>query len=178
VEDAVDVVLVSGTLGVGKTAVSDEMSLQLQGAGVPHGLIDVDALDQCLPHPADDPWGERLACANLAAVAANFRRHGARRLVLARAVQGRQQLAGYRDAIPGARITVVRLEGSPETIRRRLQDREVGSLREWFVSRTDGLGADLENAAVEDFVVSNDGRSVPEVASEILDRLGWVSRSS
>jgi hypothetical protein len=59
-----------------------------------------------------------------------------------------------------------------------LQDREVGSLREWFVSRTDGLGADLENAAVEDFVVSNDGRSVPEVASEILDRLGWVSRSS
>jgi hypothetical protein len=93
-------------------------------------------------------------------------------------VQGHRQLAGYRDAIPGTRITVVRLEGSPETIRRRLEDREVGSLRDWFVSRSDDLGADLENAAVEDFVVSNEGRSVQEVASEILDRLGWVSRSS
>jgi hypothetical protein len=174
--EPVDVVIVSGTLGAGKTAVADEISVLLQEAGLPHGLIEVDGLDQCFPAPTDDLWGERLACANLEAVARNFRARGARFLVLARAIQSRDHLRGYRDAIPGARITVVRLDASSATIRSRLERREVGSLQTWFLGRADGLAAELKAASVEDFAVSNDGRPVREVSSEILERLGWLER--
>ena len=174
----VPTVIVSGTLGAGKTAVSDEISVLLEEARVPHGLMDVDCLDQCFPAPAEDPWGEELACANLAAVWTNFRARGAKYLVLARAIQGREQLEGYRGAIPEADITVVRLVASPETLRRRLQQREAGSLRGWFLGRVQSLAQELEAAGVEDFVVDNDGRPVRDVAREILGRLGWLAATN
>jgi chloramphenicol 3-O-phosphotransferase len=69
---------------------------------------------------------------------------------------------------------VVRLVVSDETILDRLERREAGSLRGWFLDRASGLAEELEAVGIEDFVVSNDGRAVREVASEILDRLGWI----
>jgi hypothetical protein len=170
----VAVVIVSGTLGAGKTAVTDEMSVLLQEAGMPHAIIDVDHLGNAFPPPPEDPWNERLATANVAALWCNFRDRGVRKLVLARAIRSPDHLEGYRRVIPGARVTVVRLTASPTTIRSRLGEWERGSLREWFLERSDALTAELEAAAVEDFVVSNDDRPVREVAGEILDRLGWI----
>ena len=48
-----------------------------------------------------------------------------------------------------------------------------GPSRDWHVRRTVELEEMLERAALEDFVVTNDGREPRAVALEVIDRAGW-----
>src|SRR5688500_2328997 len=102
--------VVTGPVGVGKTAVAIAVSELLDQAGIRHAMIDMDHLRWCYPASADDPFEIALGLRNLAAVAANYRSAGAGRLVLADVVESRADLAGYREAIPDAAILVVRLQ--------------------------------------------------------------------
>src|SRR5688500_7617641 len=88
--------IVTGPMGAGKSTAADAVSDALRAAGVPHGFVDLDAFT-CYPAAPDDPFRQRLALANLAAVWPNFAASGARYLVLARVVESRAELDGYRD---------------------------------------------------------------------------------
>ena len=61
-------------------------------------------------------------------------------------------------------------------MQQRIRLREPGMLQEQFVARIGELEASLDAGRVEDFSVQNDGRSVTEVAREILVRAGWLSK--
>lgn len=63
-------------------------------------FIDLPALGNGWPPPADDPWNERLAHANLARAWENFRHAGARRLVVCRVLEARSLcvMCGPRSA--------------------------------------------------------------------------------
>ena len=79
----------------------------------------------------------------------------------------------FRDAIPNADPIVVHLT-APEAVRvARLRQREVGSGLEWHLQRTPGLQSILEDAALHDLAIANDGRSARDVALEVLIRAGW-----
>ncbi len=60
---SVRVLLVTGPVGVGKTTVALEASDLLEAAGVPHAVIDVDALSWCYPTPVNDPLTIVSLCA-------------------------------------------------------------------------------------------------------------------
>jgi hypothetical protein len=170
---SVPVLLVTGPVGVGKTTVALEASDLLEATGVPHAVIDVDALSWCYPTPVDDPFNSRLALRNLICVWANFAKAGAARLILARVVETRDELGAFREAVPGAELTVVRLRASDETLLRRVADREFGSHREWSLKRAVELAKLMDDQAVEDYLVETDGRTVTDVAREVLRRGNW-----
>src|SRR5258708_36649636 len=102
---SVGVLLVTGPVGVGKTTVALEASDLLEAAGVPHAVIDVDALSWCYRTPVNDPFHNRLALRNLRCVWANFAAAGAARLILARVIEARDELGAFRQAVPGAQPT-------------------------------------------------------------------------
>lgn len=166
-------VLLTGTVGAGKTSVAEEISTLLYEIHAPHVCIDLDWLCQGYPAPPDDPYNEALMFANLAGVWANFRTGNPRYLVLARVLESRKELRRYEKAIPEARMTVVRLVASEATIEQRLRRREVGSFLPPLWTRSKELTGILNRAAAEDFSVSNDGRPLREVALEVIQRLGW-----
>ena len=170
---SVRVLLVTGPVGVGKTTVALEASDLLEAAGVPHAVIDVDALSWCYPTPVNDPFNNRLALRNLRCVWANFAAAGAVRLILARVVETRDELGAFREAVPGAELTVVRLRASNETLLRRVAGREVGSHREWSLNRAVELARLMDHQAVEDHLVDTDGRTVTDIATEVLRRANW-----
>lgn len=60
--------IISGPIGVGKTTIGQEISNLLDRQGVAHSFIDLDALTQTYPRPADNRYGYRLAFRNLRAV--------------------------------------------------------------------------------------------------------------
>jgi len=98
----------------------------LREALVRHAVVDLDALAWCFPRPSHDPFYQALALRNLAFVWENYRQEGAERLVIARVIESRDELAGYQAAVPGATITIVRLRASPETLGARLDRRGIG----------------------------------------------------
>jgi hypothetical protein len=167
------VLLVTGPVGVGKSSVAAAAALLLREAGVPHALVDLAGIGAAWPVPDDDPWHERLIHRNLACVWANFRNAGADRLILARVLEHRSLRRPIMEAVPGAAITVVRLQAPLAAVQARIRHREAGDPG-WFLRAAAHTAAALERAGVEDHLVDCQDRSVLEVAQEVLRLAGWV----
>lgn len=170
---AVPVLLFTGPCGVGKTTVALEADRLLEEAGVPHAMVDLAVIGACSPRPADDRWNERLVHANLACMWENFRRAGAERLVLCRTLEQRSLLGSIAEAVPGAEITVIRLTADLGEVQSRIRSRESGRDPQWYLDMAEYLVDKLPNAAVEDYVVSNQNRPAAAAAREALRLAGW-----
>ena len=168
----VPVLLLNGTVGAGKSTIGGECSDILAEREVPNAFVDLDGL--IWQYPPTSKWNNDLMFENLAALWPNYAAHGATHLVLARVLEDPTDLDRYREAVPGAHVTICRLV-APEDVRvarlhRRMQP---GSLLDWHLDRTGELHEILEVGALDDFVVVND-RSVREVALDVLERAGWI----
>jgi len=120
-------ILITSPVGSGKTTVANEVSVQLEAAGIAHALVDTDELDRIFP-PQDDPHKTALTERNLTAVWENLSATGAPRLLLVMvAASLEHELPLVRAAVPGAQITVVRLRASEDMLLERVRRREVGS---------------------------------------------------
>jgi cytidylate kinase len=167
----IKIIIISGTMGSGKTTVLAEASDILTSAGVVHAAIDMDALGMAhlSHHNAHD-----LTFRNLASIWSNYRAAGVTRLLLAQAVESRAVLERIREAIPEAEITVCRLMASMHTAEERVSNREPGMFQAKFVARVAELEKLLDDANLEDFSIHNDNASVTKVAREMLTRAGWL----
>lgn len=171
--EVVPTILVTGTVGSGKTAVADEIAVLLYEQSIQHALIDLDYLCQLYPAPAEDPYREELMLRNLAAIWPNYRGEGLEYLVLARVIEHREHLSRYKAVIPEADIRVVRVHAPSTLVQERLRRREVGSFYDHLWRRSQELSEILDRAQVEDFSVTNDERPVRDVAKDAMSLLGW-----
>jgi dephospho-CoA kinase len=168
-------VLLTGTLGSGKTVLAVEVGEVLEERGVPYAVIDLDWIGWVYAGPGGDEDAPfRLIVENLTDAWPRFRAAGARRLVMARMVENREQVDALRRALPGVALAVVRVDASPETAAARLRARDAGATLDHHLEESAAFRAVVERAGVEDIVVSNDGRPIREVALEVLDRVGWL----
>ncbi len=169
----VPMLVISGSMGAGKTAVLGQAHDLLTEARVAHGAIDLDCLTEM--YPSQPQYGNGLMFQSLAAVWPVYRQRGAKRLIVARVVEDRDELSQYESAVPGADVTVCRLTAPVSLMQERLDVREVGTNHDPALARSAELDGILKAAAVEDFTVANDGtRPVSEVARELLARANWL----
>lgn len=164
------VLVISGSMGSGKTTVLAEMSDLLTAADVQHAALDLDAL--AIGHfPAG---ASTLPEQNLAALWRNCAAAGIVRLLLAEALDAAEKRSRIVHAIPEAAIVACRLTASLETMQQRVRLREPGMLQAALIARVAELDATLDAARLEDFTVDNDGRPVTAVAREVLRLAGWL----
>jgi chloramphenicol 3-O-phosphotransferase len=145
----------------------------LAAANRSYAVVDLDTLTWCYPPPADDPFNGRLAFRNLTMVWENYAATGAGRLIIARVVESRDELERYRDAVPGADITVIRLRASDETLQGRVLGRPV-TTGPRYVRRSLELARLMDDRQIEDHLVETSGRTVTDVAREVLHRAQWL----
>ena len=119
--------IITGTMGAGKTTVLCEASDILALRQIPHAAIDLDALGLC------------------------------------------------RGIVSTTSTVICRLTASLETMQLRIQKRESGVSRQEYVARVAALNAVLDRACLEDFTITNENRSVTEVAYEMLFKAKWIS---
>ena len=167
----VNVLVISGSMGSGKTTVLGEASDLLKIADIHHAAIDWDYL--ALGHLPRTPPID-LMIRNLATIWSNYAELGLQRLLPSEAIDSGANLERLREAIPGAQIVVCRLRAKVDTMQRRIRLREPGLLQEQLVARVAELETSLDAAHIEDFSVGNDNRLVTEVAREVLVRAGWL----
>jgi hypothetical protein len=82
--------IITGTMGAGKTSVMGEASDILGLQGVAHAAIDLDALG--LAHLPSAERSDGVMYGNLRSVCENYASLGVRRLLLARAIEDRSEL--------------------------------------------------------------------------------------
>jgi adenylylsulfate kinase len=65
-------VLVTGTVGVGKSVTADSIGYWLGAERLPHAVIDLDEIRRYWPTPPDDPFGFEIGLRNLQPMVANY----------------------------------------------------------------------------------------------------------
>lgn len=153
-EEDARALLITGSVGVGKTTVTDAIGEILAERGVPGAALDLDWLRRGWPAPPEDRFNNRLELANLRAVSRVHREAGARVIVAAGVLEGREDRPLYEAAF-GCPLTVVRLTAPREVVRSRLRRRHEGDPEglAWHLGRFDELTQILDAAAVQDAMV-------------------------
>ncbi len=166
--------LITGTVGAGKTAVAQAVGDLLVDRGVPHALVDLDELRRCWPQPGGDRFNNAMELRNLRSVAANYRAAGALRLVLAGVIERRSNFRDYERAVDCA-LGIVRLRADPNVLVDRLRDRHHNDPAglAWHLARAPELTAVLDHAGVADAEVDTTDRPILEVADDVLAAVGW-----
>ena len=160
-------------MGAGKTTVLGEASDILSLRHIAHAAIDVDALG--LAHLPSTANNDAVMYSNLRSVCKNYAALGVQRFMLARAVEDRAQLDLYRDMIRTTNTVVCRLTASIEAMQQRVKARDSGVSQQEYVARVATLNVILDRAQLEGFTVTNENRSLTDVALEMLVKAGWIS---
>ena len=146
--------IITGTMGAGKTAAMGEASDILAQRQIVHAAIDLDALGLAyLPSAARS---DGVMYDNLRSIYRNYVALGVRRFLVARAIEDQAQLRLCRDMIPAADTVVCRLTASIEAMQRRVQTRDPGISQQEYVARVAKLNVILNGARLEDFAVTNE----------------------
>jgi hypothetical protein len=170
--DVVPVLLVTGPIGVGKTAVLHEADALLIEADSRHDTVELEEIVRCWPNTIE---GSRTTFAyrNLAALWSNFAAVGASRLILSALVEQRSDLRLVSEAIPSAAITVVRLHARLSALEQRIRMREPAAPESELVGAR-WWTQHFNEVRVEDHVVETENRPVGEIAREVLRLANWL----
>lgn len=166
--------LIGGRSGVGKTTVAAEVHRQLSEHGVRHAWIEGDNLDMAFPVPWEQ--GYTLPEANLAAMWSHYRAHGYTRLMYVNTASVVAPVIGDLIAAMGddPSVTGVLLTSSDEVAEQRLLQRQVGGGLDYAVGRSREAAVGLEAEAPEEVTrLDTDGRSVTDLAAEVIQMAGW-----
>src|SRR5438045_2960312 len=165
--------IITGTMGSGKTTVLAEASDILALRHIMHAAIDLDALG--LGHFPAAASSDGVMYRNLQSVCKNYASHDVNRLLLARAIENRAELELCRRVVSAANTVICRLTASIEAIQQRVQMRELGVLQREYVARVAELNAILDRARLEDFIITTENRSPTDAARETLVKAGWIA---
>ncbi|HEY1641567.1 MAG TPA: adenylyl-sulfate kinase [Streptosporangiaceae bacterium] len=169
-----EALLLGGRSGTGKTSVGYEVHAQLSAAGIRHCIVDGDNLDMAYPDPREHGLAER----NLAAIWANYRALGYRRVVYTNTASVLSEVTTALTAAMGdrPRVTAILLTCTDATARQRLAQRETGSELTVHIERSDRMARRLEASAPDSVRrVATDGRSVTEIAAGVIALAGWAA---
>jgi predicted ABC-type ATPase len=161
--------VLSGPPGVGKTTVGWRVFDRCIDLGHAPAFVDLDLLGAAWPSPDDDPHQSRLKASNLAVVWSNYLRAGSRQLIIAGVVENQEERQRLQEATGGP-VTICRLDAPDGELAQRIhhRGREGGDSLDQLVRRASELSAQLAADDISDYAVSTAGRTVDEVAGQVL----------
>jgi len=90
------IALVTGTVGIGKSATGYAVAERAASQGRSAAFLDVDELSRLWPASVGDPFNNDLILRNLASLVGNYAAAGAKLLVLAWVVQSTDGLLAWK----------------------------------------------------------------------------------
>jgi len=165
-----EAVLITGLFGSGKSSVAVEMADILEKRGVRYAVVDLDWLSWGWAGGDEEGAEHRMMLRNLGPVVGNYLDAGVRLFILARAIREGWELESLRASLP-VPLRVVELRVPWAEIERRLRS-DVTTSRADDLRDAAAWAAASDGSVIGEITVSND-RPIRDVATDILDRLGW-----
>jgi hypothetical protein len=157
-------VVLTGPPGVGKTSVLTALADMLSDGDVPHAAVEVEMLAWTHPALSEEQWMHhvRTTCAL-------HRDAGHRLLLVAQTLETDDDRIQLVDAVGADEHFLVRLEAWPQTLVRRIVDREPAG---WsglgeLVDRAQDLAASMPSLTGVDLALSTEGEAAETVAERI-----------
>lgn len=173
---AVEVLLIGGRSGAGKTSVGFEVSARLQAVDVWHCLVDGDNLDAVYPKPDDDPYGTRITETNLRSLWTAYAALGHHRMIYVNTSSVLSEELIRRAVSPDVVLHGVLLTASDDTVGQRLRRREIGSTLVQHLQFSAARDAQLRATAPSWVVrVPTDARPLAAVVSDVIAITGWIT---
>jgi predicted kinase len=167
--NGVDVLILHGSPGSGKTTLSRAMAECLRTADMANAVIDLDDLCKVYPYPA-----RSFARENLEAIWPNYAAIADLKLVIPSVIADEEELALLRTAVPGAKLAVCELTAPEAVLKDRVTAREPN---EYWQSRLrefiDLYHRRSDLPKIRDFQVTTHEKSVYETAQEVIEKAGW-----
>lgn len=181
-DDQIEILLLTGPAGVGKSTLSWEISARLAEAGIAHAAIESDELDRIFPRPSRQdlerlsPGTIDVSALTLKAIWSTYKELGGKRLILSGVMMHLDfDRRWITSAIPGARFTVVRLMATEENIASRLARRETeGSMEDQLGRSLRQMNRMATETGKDILYINTDGRTAPEITDEVLARIDWL----
>ena len=173
---SVRALLLTGTVGVGKTSVAAAVGDLLRERQVANAVVDLDELRRAWPAASGDRFNTSVMLGNLSAVAANYVGAGFTTLVLAGVLETADDRRQHAEAVP-VPLTVCRLVADLDAVHRRLRGRHAdhdGLV--WHLHRSGELATIQDESAVEDLRLDVGAVSVADAASRVLEL--WAAGDS
>jgi ABC-type glutathione transport system ATPase component len=169
-DDASHLVVLGGRSGVGKTSTAHALHALLRTHDVRHAVVEGDYLDLAWP----PPWEHGLDLRNLAAVWANYRTLGYRRLVYTNTVSvlAAEALAAAMGDSPV--VTAVLLTGPDDVVDARLATRESGEELRAHRERSAAAARRLDaEAPAGTHRLATEGLTPEQLAVRVRALAGW-----
>lgn len=164
--------LLTGTVGTGKTTVAAAIGDQLADSGLPNAVIDLDWLGW-VNVGEDFHVHDILIMQNLISTWQNYRLIGVEYLVLARALLQREPVDLLTNAFPNTPITIIRLTASHETIRKRLSKRDSDEVLREHLAEMEEMDRVMNELHLEQTAVATDTISITEAARQSITTANW-----
>ncbi|WGW14060.1 AAA family ATPase [Saxibacter everestensis] len=166
----------NGTVGAGKSTLADALSAAERSL---HAVIDLDQIRRLHPATRSDPFSHELELQNLRSLVGNFRRAGARRIVLAGVIENPAEVARYTAALETTGMFICRLVAPSAVLASRLRHRHRDDPDglQWHLARAGQLAQILEAASLDDLVLDSSRLSVIELARVVRLAAGWASQT-
>jgi len=166
------VLLISGTVGAGKTTLALKMHDILSNHEIPNSCLDLDHLSYSWP--ANGPFNSTTVFKALEKVLPVYLETGVQYLILPRVVEQENELHKYSEILNPTSMTLIRVTASEKTRLTRLKSRESGESLKWHLNRTTELEEILQKSALEDHLISNENSPVEETALNVLKLIKWL----
>ena len=168
-----DSLFLNGTVGAGKTTLAGALSAI---EPTTHAVVDLDEIRRLSTSPVSDRFNHELELQNLRGLAANYRRAGAERFILAGVIEERVEIARYVDALGSSGMFVCRLVATVDVLVDRLARRHEGDPEglKWHLGRVSELAQILDAAAFDDLIVDSSAATPAELAKTVRVAAGWV----
>jgi hypothetical protein len=170
VPDQIPGVLLTGTVGSGKTSVAIEIGERLEAAGVPYSAIDLDWLCWLSPAPNGGRSVHDVLLEALEAIWPVHRAAGVQRLILARGLRNSAEIDSVRAALPGVNLQVVLLSVDHNVIRHRLGKRDTGAQLAQHLE----LLEELDPGQLPGAHLVPNTADLDTCVQEVLHRLSWT----
>ncbi|MFE3290456.1 AAA family ATPase [Rhodococcus sp. NPDC059234] len=160
--------LLTGPPGAGKSTAVTTLHDDLGEAGVANALLELDELERSYP-----PLPPARLVSHLAMLAGSYRDAGYPLLLVTATVEDDAYGAAVLAAIGADEHLLVRLDAEPETVRRRVLEREPESWsgRDELADAAFRLATTMRALTGVDLVLSTEGRDPGRVAGQLEDAL-------